>query len=385
MATKHIYKIILNKNSSKNHSTYNFGSIKSISLNVGKQSAAISFEISSKKSVEDFLTFKVKAFRDAFRKAYLVHAVKYNEGLVVKKIIISIDGVETVINKTHDPIGSFPYMFSMISSNKLGLDESWANLEEALVKTPKTILENDYRFAAVYSYLESKNRQYAIDKFQNLWTAMNSYYTYIAQCYETEIKSKYGITKLHRDLTLVGTDSASMGAVAYMLGNKYPFIGEEGKSRAIKELWQKNYDVENILSTYSLEEIKDLYDSSFKELSGEMLPEKYTALDTRAKQFEVKLFAFLLIIYPYNWRCKVFHGNRSTTLVMAYNDYEMAVLNTINYFLETFLNKAIPEMFERDFWCEEKQNKMYEYLRIICMKNGKDKFTERLNKGIEGA
>ena len=52
-------------------------------------------------------------------------------------------------------------------------------------------------------------------------------------------------------------------------------------------------------------------------------------------------------------------------LIMAYNDYEITSLNTINYFLERFLNENIPMMFQEDFWDENKQKQAVSYIEYL--------------------
>lgn len=67
----------------------------------------------------------------------------------------------------------------------------------------------------------------------------------------------------------------------------------------------------------------------------------------------------------------MFHGNRTTLLFSAYNDYEIAVIRTANYFLETFLNENIPEIFKPDFSVkyfkimEEYLRDNYEFEKIL--------------------
>ena len=98
-------------------------------------------------------------------------------------------------------------------------------------------------------------------------------------------------------------------------------------------------------------------------------PEDYAPIVACAKRFGVPLFTFLLPTYPYRWRCKLFHGNRTTALLTAYNDYELAVLHTVNYFLDRFLNEEIPKIFDEGYWTTEKQDAIDTYWRAVAQKD----------------
>ena len=209
---------------------------------------------------------------------------------------------------------------------------------------------------------------------------MNAYYSYTAFCYEKTMKETYGLREVSGKLKILGRDAESMGAVAWQLDPHFPSINDKTR---LTELWQGNYVIENELRSYSAENARDLYDSAVAALTEENINPRYEALNRRAAEFDMALFPFLLIEYPYNWRCKYLHGNRTTALFMAYNDYEMGVLTTINYFLERFLDTAIPEMFSDSFWSEEKQTKVMEFMHHIRQSNGKDEFQKALDKAVK--
>ena len=376
---KHRYRVTFNKRPHADTKTYNFGRTRNIGLRVDYQCAEVSFEMTGLKSAEDLVTFNSKLFRDAYRKILFVHAVKMSEGLKVRKLIIDIDGVKSVFDEKNDANGHFPFMFSMIGDRDLQLDSSWEGLEDIIINTTKSNQDEDVRFAAVHAYLSAKNRVYAIDKFTNLWTAMNAYYNYCAGQYEKQLKADYGVTELKRSLKLAGSDRDALGLICWLLDSHFPMIGEEGKSAELKALWKNNYEVEEYLRTLPAEDIEKLYDAASAELRGEEIPDRFAALSNRAGQFGVKLMPFLLLQYAYNWRCRLLHGNRSTFLFMAYNDYELSVMHTINYFLERFLNDAIPKIFEDSYWDQEKQQMAIDYMRHIRMKGGKDVFQKNLD------
>lgn len=181
-----------------------------------------------------------------------------------------------------------------------------------------------------------------------MWTSMNSYYSFVALNYENMLRKEYEIddkVALPDSLCLLHKDSQSIGALCWILSKRYRKISRKDAD----ELWKNNYDTEKILCTYNELQIRELYQAAKNQMVGEPLPEQYAELVKCAEKFGAPLFTYLLLIYPYHWRCNLFHGNRTTLLFCAYNDYEIAVIRTVNYFLEMFLNESIPETFQTDF------------------------------------
>ena len=67
-------------------------------------------------------------------------------------------------------------------------------------------------------------------------------------------------------------------------------------------------------------------------------------------------------------------------LFCAYNDYEIAVLHTINYFMDRFLNEAIPKMFHEDFF-EKDYDLIKQYMRETSKKpSGESDFEKAYEK-----
>lgn len=374
---KHKYLININGGSGKSELIYQYGRVKNISLRIGRQRATIIFETNTAMTAVDITSFRGNLFRDAYRKAYLLHALIKNEGLVVNRIDVNIDGEQTSFDENDS---FFPFMFSMIEKKPLTLSESWSDLVPAFLASTKTKMEKDYRFVSAFSYFASKSKRYLIEQFTNLWTAVNAYYSYIALCYENELRVELGIAvnnepiKYKKELLMIKNDKRSIGALCWLLYPKYEY------PKNSEELWKHNNNTEKILSKYSSFQIQELYEASFAELTGTALPSKYTDLAECAELFGVPLFTYLLLIYPYHWRCDLFHGNRATMLFCAYNDYEISVLHTVNYFLDRFLNEAIPQLFQEDFFVNDYE-KVKQYMRkISLMSNGVNDFDKKFEK-----
>ncbi len=158
-----------------------------------------------------------------YRKAYLIHAIRYQEGLEVKKLSISVDGEEYVYDSQ---VPNFPFLFSMVGK-KLNLDPSWEGLSEAILHTTKTKQDEDLRFSAAYSYLAGLNRKLGIDKFTNFWISMNAYYTYRGCCYQQYLRKVYGAGKDEADKLCISTESQLIGSLAWKFDGHYQCLSKK--------------------------------------------------------------------------------------------------------------------------------------------------------------
>ena len=352
---KHRYRVCINGDTKEKPQLYNFGQTKGIALSIGRQGAVIEFSMGVKKTQEELTSFSVKVFRDAYRKAYLIHAIRYREGLEVKKLSISVDGEECVYDSR---VPNFPFLFSMFGKN-LELDPAWEGLSEAILHTTKTKQDEDLRFSAAYSYLAGLNRKFEINRFTNFWTSMNAYYTYRGHCYKKYLMEAYGAGKDEADKLCISTEAQLIGSLAWKFDGHYRYLGKKEADK----LWNHFYDTERELGKLGAGDLERLYGEAWEALAGDKeLPEAYKKLGQCAARFGVSLFSYLLLVYPYHLRCKFLHGSRSTLLVAAYNDDEVNVLRAANYFLGRFLDREIPKMFREDFWTGKEQEEMEKFI-----------------------
>ena len=355
---KHRYLICINGGTKEKPQLYNFGQTKGIALSIGRQKAVIEFSMGVKKTQEELTSFSVKVFRDAYRKAYLIHAIQYQEGLEVKKLSIAVDGEECIYDSQAP---NFPFLFSMVGK-KLELDPAWEGMSGAILHTTKTKQDEDLRFSAAYSYLAGLKRKFEIDRFTNFWTSMNAYYTYRGHCYKKYLMEVYGAGKDEADKLCISTESQLIGSLAWKFDGQYRGLSKKESDK----LWSHFYDTERELGKLGEGDRGRLYREALEALAGDKeLPEAYEKLGQCASRFGVSLFSYLLLIYPYHLRCKFLHGDRSTLLVAAYNDYEINVLRAVNYFLWRFLDREIPKMFREDFWTGKEQEEMEKYIRNL--------------------
>ena len=414
MAADNIYEIILNEKCDEGSlisDNVRFGH-RSYELYADRGKAMFRFQMNTKQTATEFLLGRegegrrivssnnVYLIRDMFRKAILLHAIKYNSGLQIRKIIFTVNGEREELSKDNNPIRdesskeNFPYVFSMIQDvADLGLDPSWENLADVICGTTKSYVSKNLCFSSMYSYLASKSKFYFVDRFTCLWTSMNAYYSFITECYEESVRKEiaaevkkmpeYGgeEIKLKKGPDF-SSEAAEIGLAAWMTYPKGTEPRYTDFSDIMKRpgLWEYKEETEgsprNTIRTRvekclkrinSEESAARLYKAALADLRGEtmtvvkgweeILKVAAELSGIAERVFNVKLFIFLLYIYPYDKRCNLFHGDGATLLISMFKDPELAHLNVINYFLDRFLNQEIPRIFEKNYWSEEKHER----------------------------
>lgn len=337
-----LYEIHFNEGSKFKKETYSYGRTN-ITLCLQENKASLFFELSVLKKHKDFTDFSVKLFDDAYRKIHLLHTIKYSKDIKVNTITISINN-ETVTYGREDK--HFPYMFSMIGKN-LNLSSEWSIVSKHILADSKSKQTDDLRYAAMFSYLSAISRKNEIDSFTNLWTAMNSYYTYLSSKHNESIEACDNNNINRKKINL----SRERDKIDYLTTQIDPLYQPPSNFKDIP--WKKHYAAERELVKIIKEEYSDLYEFALTSPYSNNIPDRYRKITEYAKHSGRSLFSYLLLGYPYYLRCKYFHGEHTTVLLAAYNEYELAVLGLINYFLRRYLNKAIPQMFEDDDRDEE--------------------------------
>lgn len=317
------YKITFNsKCAEKSPLVYSYGNTKDIRINLAINMAVVSFTMGVRKTIDDFKNFKVNIFADAYRKVLLCHACKYGRNLHVKRITVCIDDEEYELNKNNTD--DFPLMYSMITPGKFNIGEAFKSNDflNMIVSKTKSNIQTDLRFVSLYSYLQSKKRRFEIDRFTNLWTSMNAFYN----CY-------YKLYKNNSD----PNDRDAINHLADALGFNDGLTTREKRKTLTKEYLSAITE----LSGIKKDDYKVLYDFALSKSTEQ----KFSGLCEIAKTMNLDLFSFLLFELPYYLRCNYFHGNQCTMLISSYNDYELRCLETVNYFLDRFLDERIPMLF----------------------------------------
>ena len=357
----HRYKITINAAPQKPITyTYKYDKTEGIELKISKQKVAVSFQMTTKKEHDDIISFRVRLVKDALRKAHLLHAISFDSSLTVKKIIVVIDDEERIYTSTTT---GFPFFFSMLDSKNFGWGQSWSqNQIEAVLSGTKTQTENDYRFISLFSYLAGQSKQFEIDRFTCLWTAMNAHYNHIAKCYEDRLCQELCLSsrkEIKKKQRLLENDAGSISALLEILE-----IGNIKPRRAEKETNIKDYGaLKDYLHELDEPEVISLHEDLYNHRTDmDYVPEGRLGehLKTCIEHAKMSAYAYILLEYAYYLRCKYVHGNKATILFAAYHDAELAALRVVNYFLAEHLKQSIPAMFDENYFTDE----MYQ-----CCKN----------------
>lgn len=350
----HRYKITINAAPQKPITyTYKYDKTEGIELKISKQKVAVSFQMTTKKEHDDIISFRVRLVKDALRKAHLLHAISFDSSLTVKKIIVVIDDEERIYTNTTT---GFPFFFSMLDSKNFGWGQSWSqNQIVAVLSGTKTQTENDYRFISLFSYLAGQSKQFEIDRFICLWTAMNAHYNFISDCFDEHLKKKSN-ADTQADLSSKGqvrrNDRAAMSKLVRILG-----CGVETPSEAMRNENAKDYGaMKDYLQQISIPEIEQFHAALYRcRCDHTYVPEGSMGshLKKCMEHSHLSAYAFILLAYAYYLRCKYVHGNKTTVLFAAFHDAELAALRVVNYFLSEYLKQEIPAMFDENYFTEE--------------------------------
>lgn len=377
MKKEHYYNININgfKKSKKSYEyIYSYGSVQDIKISINRKSAEIYFSMKTQKEFEDFSNLTVRPFKDAYIKVHLLAVLLFGIGFESKTLCININDISKTIICTQE---NFPIVVSMLGNKKININWPWIDICKEYCTKTKTSICEDLRFTALYAFLLSKTREYEYDKFQNLWTSLNAVYTFVAKKYELSLREKFGLTndqKIRNDLIISARDSLSIGALAYIIGGNYKIISP---TEAIS-LNNKYFETEKILGSIKKDNYERFYEECLSDITQDNInhDEKYMTLSQISACFEVPVYVYLLLGYPYHWRCKYLHGNYIAPLFVEYNSDEVKCLKLLNYFMDRFLSKEIPAMFKQSYWTDEKYYLVLNMLKK-CNKEAYKKYENR--------
>ena len=366
MASKrHFYEILINGGSKRGESfCCSYDRVKDLMIRIGVQKIKASFSMTVLKD-HSALIEEQRIFFNILNKAYLLHVLFFGCPL-------TIDSIEIIIDKetkrfTKDTSAGFPFVYSTLSAPLYDFDLPFLNgeLTEAICNCSKSTANDDYRMVALFSFLSSFGKEFQIDRFTLLWTAMNAFYNYNALCYQQGVKQMYSCgdnQTLHKSLQLVGKDGLSIGATSWLLKKQYKPISADDA----KKLFPRYCAVEKNLSHLTEEHIKHLYEESYRNLvEGHSMSDGFAELEKEIAVFGLPVFSFLLLGYPYYWRCRYLHGNHAPALFLAFNDPELDSLRVMNYFMKRYLTENLRLMFRDDYWDDEKTECVLDYMALF--------------------
>lgn len=359
---KHEYAIVINSGSKRgSRFIYRYGGTDGITIVLAKGNAAVSFGMTVLKRPEDFMTADFMLFRDAMRKIYLLHAVLFDSALEIGRITLSIDGEETVFDRTTP---HFPFVFSMLTGSELSLGRicGCPEIVDAVLESTKSGSENDLKQCALQAYLLSKSRQFETDRFMNLWTSMNAFYGEIAIRAEEAISRRTDTARkdLQSKYRLYKLDNPSIGALIRLIQPGFVF---PRKPDDIPEYRKAYRLIGRSLAAIGDLDIDELYDEAFGSKDNDPGKTKNKPLYEAAAPLGISLYVFLLLVYPYWLRCSYFHGSRVQPVVAAYSDPELLDLSVVNGFLDRFLSDNIPGLFGSGELTESETDSILQYLK----------------------
>ena len=365
---KYKYEIVINKKVDKNISNemeYQFGNTKGIVLKIQENAAIISMELSTKKTEEQFVSFNVKQFRDAFRKISLIHVLYYGKNLKVKKICINIDGEKHTFTKDNK---NFPFMFSMISMCNVNYLNTYDwELVKEIVNKPKTIQDDDKKYACLYSFLCSLGREYYIDRFTNLWTSVNAFYNSLAEKFHEAMDgdNRLSDTKLKEKLSFIRKDEKGVDAAASIFG------GGEIVNKIKTE--KTELEIIHYMSDYFRKWSEQGYEKMLESVKNNNIKdERIVELNEYAENMGCNAYAWILFRFPYIVRCNLLHGNRVSPVISAYNDPEILILEALCYVISDFLNDNIRWLFEQKELNDEEYDILLRFAANYVGKNQRE-------------
>ena len=376
-----------------------------------------------------------RSFNDAVRKAYLLYSLCNGKGLEIKQYTIALAGKKIRGIKCSDS-GDFPFIFSMMQNVDYDVDSK--EYGDGYIFGNKQILDyiatskwsddhTDEKMIALYSYLQSQSRYYEVDRFLNLWTAINSTYCDICNAHRDMITQKVNAipdeelanikiqdnrngkkkeVSLKREdiITAYTTGLKADGEQKELLaeiveiekninrpssGNSY--ADYKDKQNGLKELSERFVDFFSVfIHRHSLQDGRIQY--SAEELFERVLTGKkdddefwterrntlYQELCDEAKKCKVSMYALLTFDFPYELRNHFIHGSEASLLAADY--CQINKVACMNYFMDRFLLEYIPYLFD-----EKKVEEMVLLLhKPVCdrRQNGGNQPSDQKNRKV---
>ena len=362
---KHSYTVTINRiPASREPIEYKFRQTK-CTLTCARDAACVRFEMGAKKQHEDLISFRVDLVKDAMRKMYLLHALRFDSRLRVRSVTVTIDGESRVYEQGYP---GFPFLYSMLTAKELGLPESWHDRDflNAVLTPTKSKSESDPRNASLFSFLAGTGRVYESEKYTCYWTAVNAHYNHLMDCYTAQLLASKGVSSIAElpkaDRFKTG-DRTSLGALVRILG-----CGQTVAGNGDRTTYKSQYGaVKSHLRGYDRKQLEELYAQlSAHRQDPAWVPEGPLGehLKLCMDRTALSAWAFLLFDYGYYIRCNYLHGSKTPVLFAAASDPELAAFRALNIFLGEYLKEAIPQMFREDWFTGEMFHKIREGIKL---------------------
>lgn len=331
---KHCYEITINRLRKREHELvydYSTTSGRGIKLQVSLNAIRIIANLSTQYDNRDIVASTNKIFSDAIKKALLLHIIIYSQNICISSLSIAID------NKKENVIAggsSTPPVYSLIVDKLVRqIPQSWQTpvLYQKLLSCTKS--NQDTRWAAVFAAICAKSKSFEIERFIYLWMAVNGMYNYLAARIEKLRSSNKNDGKEKR---ISETDKLRWLLQLYDLGEE-PVTRDDAAKVAS--------DVVGILKTVDLNIIKtrsDLSEKLQEEIEKVLLKKDQT-------KYKLSAYGYLVISFPYFFRCNIVHANKPLPLFCYSDESELKNIKLINELLENFIDKNLPKLFDENY------------------------------------
>lgn len=350
---KHTYIISINRIPvSREPIEYTFRKI-ACTLTCSKDAASVRFVMSTRKTHEDLISFRVDLAKDAMRKMYLLHAMRFDSRLRVRSVTVTIDGESKTYEQGYP---GFPFLYSMLTARDLGLPQSWHDRDflTAALTVTKSRADNDPRYACLFSFLAGTGKVYESEKFTCYWTAVNALYNHIFACanpfHAARGKVKFDDAAFNKQV-LKG-DALGLSILLRLTGS-----GSRLSEKGERDSFRQQYGATKVaLRSIGRDELPELYRRMRAHRADpHWFPEGPLGEHLRecCARTGCSCWGFLLFDYAYYIRCHYLHGEKTPILFTASSDPELAAFRSLNVFLGEFLKEIIPEMFRENWFTAE--------------------------------
>ena len=351
---KHTYTISINRiPASRDPIEYKFRQTTCV-LTCARDAAAVTFSMGALRTHEDLISFRVDLVKDAMRKMYLLHAMRFDSRLRVRSVTVTVDGASKTYEQGYP---GFPFLYSMLTAKTLDLPESWhdrAFLTTVLTAT-KTKTDSDHRYACLYSFLAGSSKVYEVGKFTCYWTAVNALYNHIFACanpIHARFHGKHRYADLAFNKPVLKGDAVGLSILLRLFGCGMQLSDGQARNQTYRQQYGA---MKNCLRPLSRQELSVLYRQLREHQSDRTwFPEGPLGQHLRecCTRADMSCWGFLMFDYAYYIRCKYLHGEKSTILFTGATDPELAAFRCLNVFLGEFLKDIIPQFFKEDWFTE---------------------------------